>query len=187
MAYKGGHARREELARLLGFKSYRGQLAFQRESAANRELVSRRRESLEQQGRLGKGARRISERKQREVGAAESRRRVFPEPDGRFVRTNRESELRAFFRIAARRDGRVTSATVSVSTPAGPREVELWSKGGMDASTAWATIAALIESGETRAAKAFLIDQIMNTGARSYLPADPTIDDLLLAQLAAEW
>lgn len=187
MAYKGGHARREELARLLGFKSYRAQLAFQREGTAARVLVQRRRENLEQQGLLGKGATKISARKQAEVGEAESRKRVFVEPDGRFVRTNREAELRAFFRIAGAHDAQVNDATISVSTDAGPREIELWSKGGVSASWAWSNIVALIDAGEPHAAKAFLVDQIEQMGDGAYSDLGATIDTLLLAQLGAEW
>lgn len=187
MAYKGGHARREELARLLGFKSYRAQLAFQREGTANRVAVQRRREDLEQRGLLGKGAGKISARKQAEVGHAEARKRVFVEPDGRFVRTNREAELRAFFRIAGRHDAQVTDATVSVSTDAGPRDVELWSKGGISASWAWSNIVALIDAGEPRAAIAFLVDQIDQMGDGAYQDLGASIDTFLLAQLGAEW
>lgn len=187
MAYKGGHQRREQLARLLGFDSYRKQLAFQRESPANRELVQRRRADLEQRGELGKGARRISETRARKIGSAEARKRVFAEPDGRFVRTGRESELRAFFRIAGRHDGTITTATVSVRTSSGVRDVVLWSKGGASASWAWDSVEALIAAGEPLAAKAFLVDQIVSTGARKYLPEDPAAGDVVQVQLGAEW
>lgn len=186
MAYKAG--RREEIARLLGFDSYRKQLAFQRGSDANRQAVQRRREDLERQGLVGKGAARISHRNAAAVGNVESRRRVFVEPDGRFVRTNRDAELRAFFRIAARNDGTVTDATVTVNTTTrGKVDVELWSKGGMRAEYAHDAIEALRLAGVEKPALAFIVGQIMATGARSYLPADPTVGDIALVQMGAEW
>lgn len=187
MAYKAGHQRREQLARLLGFDSYRKQLAFQRESPANRELVQRRRSDLETRGLLGKGAGRISETRARNIGSAEARKRVFREPDGRFVRTGRESELRAFFRVGAGHDAHITTCTVSVRTDEGVRDVALWSKGGMSAVTAWASVEGFIAAGEPLAAKTFLVSQIVNSGASSYLPADPDAGDVVLVQMGAEW
>lgn len=171
MAYSEGHARREEIARLLGFTSYRQQRAFAAGGDANKAEIAERRRALQERGQV-RGPATPRQRTQR----------VFKEPDGRFVRTNRNAELRAFFRIAAGHDGRVTSATITVRTDDGPRDVELWSKGGLRADTADVGIRLL--GGD---ALDWIADQIAATGASAYLGFDPEGSDILLAQLAAEW
>lgn len=187
VAYKAGHARREQVARLLGFPTYRKQLAFQRESPANRELVAQRRRDLEGRGMLGKGAAKISAKQQSAVGDVELRKRVFIEPDARFVRSNREAELRAFFRAAGRHDGRIVSAIVSLAHNGGVVDANIWAKGGVDAAWAWDHVAALIDAGELLAAKLFLVDQINAMGSGAYLSLDASVDSIVMAQMRAEW
>lgn len=176
MAYRGGHARREEIARLLGFGSYREQERFRKESSQNAAELGRRRESLQRGGQLS-GKATPKERVQR----------VFREPDGRFVRTNREAELASMFRATAEHDGRITTCIVTIRTDDGPAEIHLWERGGIGGVNAWRIIEALRAAGVEKPALSFIVEQLAARGAGKYLGFEPDVSDVLLVQMGAEW